>query len=140
MLWSKCGWDSTCWYDNFYSKQFNISSSMPSGSSDACHEINGMSTDITFYTSDGIAYSIQGMAVLVDINGDKKPNEITTDYSALKDTYYFGLGIDNITSGPFSSNPSAVLAVPPASGIIQNYDCKANPDNTEFCKFDTSEM
>ncbi|MDD3236512.1 MAG: type II secretion system protein [Candidatus Gastranaerophilales bacterium] len=125
----KCEDDSNCWYDEFYSKNFNIISSMAPADSKACTSWEHGSYDITFYTADGMAYSISGGNILVDINGDKKPNEYTTEWSSevkLND----GFGFSFSTTGHYDSDIGAwktdgdiVEAEAPATAIIENIDC-----------------
>ncbi|MDD3238109.1 MAG: type II secretion system protein [Candidatus Gastranaerophilales bacterium] len=88
-----CGNDADCIFENFYSKRMNIVSSTTPSNSKACTVSgDGDSGDLTFYTADGMAFTINeyGDIVSVDVNGDKKPNLSTKSPDDPKDGgYYF---------------------------------------------------
>ncbi|MDD3236639.1 MAG: type II secretion system protein [Candidatus Gastranaerophilales bacterium] len=108
------------WYNKFFSKRLNIVSSMPSSSSPAVHANKWESGAITFYTADGMAYSIPSegsryYAIIIDVNGDKKPNELTLDINNPKDGYVIYLqnyndATDSDTTGAAVISPDGPAA------------------------------
>ncbi|MDD3237980.1 MAG: type II secretion system protein [Candidatus Gastranaerophilales bacterium] len=118
-LTNKCS-DDQCWYDEFYSKYFNIVSSMPPEQAKACHEIDDYSGTITFYTADGMAFSISNNYILIDVNGDRGPNTITHYANELNDGYVFELSY---------YNGNQIYPIRGAEAILTNIDCKKDPEN-----------
>ncbi|MDD3237471.1 MAG: hypothetical protein PHV37_05170 [Candidatus Gastranaerophilales bacterium] len=124
------------WYDNFFKKRFNIVSSMPSSSSKAVNEGWRYSGDITFYTADGMAFSIEGhnsfCAITIDVNGDKKPNKFTLSKDDLKDGYTIGLQSFNNITGDYMNGAAVVALAGPAACIIEG-------NSSRNCAIDLSE-
>ncbi|MDD3237862.1 MAG: type II secretion system protein [Candidatus Gastranaerophilales bacterium] len=122
--------NSQDWYDNFFSKRFNIVSSMPSSNSKAVHSGAGESGNLTFYTADGMAFSINGAdggcAVIIDINGDKLPNEFTLSKDKLLDGYIITLENYNDATDKGTYGAMDIYPFGPSACIIGGdnaYDC-----------------
>ncbi|MDD3238016.1 MAG: type II secretion system protein [Candidatus Gastranaerophilales bacterium] len=124
-LLKECDYESDCMYQNFFSKRMNIVSS----TNDSQAYSYG---DVIFYTSDGMAYSIDWDYISVDINGDKKPNEYTDSWQTLKDGYGFRI------NGVYDDNGHRVAekvdGYPPVMAIISGRDCSQTPHDCDMCE------
>ncbi|MDD3238046.1 MAG: type II secretion system protein [Candidatus Gastranaerophilales bacterium] len=128
--------NSKDWYDNFFSKRFNIVSSMPSSISKAVHSGDGWTGEIAFYTADGMAFSIHGYtqscSVFIDVNGDKKPNEFTLSKDNLKDGYIISIENYNDATDTHTYGAMNILPFGPSACIIGGdnaYSCEDFSDD-----------
>ncbi|MDD3237979.1 MAG: type II secretion system protein [Candidatus Gastranaerophilales bacterium] len=128
--------DSNCLFENFYKKHFNIISTTAASSATACSNIGGDFGDgITFYTADGMAFSPKEDLVIVDVNGDKKPNTITHSGTDLKDSFVFVFERNTNSNG---EEIHKVTPIPPAVSVIKDIDCnkiKSEQSATAGCGF-----
>ena len=77
--------------DNVFTKRLNVINTTTSA-------IGGVATDATIYTADGMKFGFRDVTsgctdtvkcgtILIDVNGDRKPNKPTTDANSPKDVY-----------------------------------------------------
>ncbi|MDD3237306.1 MAG: type II secretion system protein [Candidatus Gastranaerophilales bacterium] len=112
----ECDGNPSCTIDKFYSQRMNIVKTMPSSESKAWTGDG----EITFYTADGIAYSIDSSSTIyVDVNGDKKPNKETTKISEINDGFELWIPWSNYSEFEHENH---IKAEGPAQAILNNSD------------------
>ena len=105
--------------DNLFKKRMSVISTQTSGAAFATVTGVTPSTDNVFYTADGMRFAIGTIGtgtldatsdenyygfMIIDVNGEKGPNTLTTDSTAPRDTYVATLYGTRIVAGKTGTN------------------------------------
>lgn len=112
--------------DNLFKKRMSVISTATSSAAMATSsEVSNSGTDGIFYTADGMRFQVAGVTgaalgqdgdenyygyIVIDVNGEKGPNTVTTDSAAPRDTYVATLFGNRVVAGKAGSTGNETKA------------------------------
>ena len=112
--------------DNLFKKRMSVISTATSSAAIASSsEVSNSGTDGIFYTADGMRFQVAGVTgtalgqendenyygyIVIDVNGEKGPNTVTTDSAFPRDTYVATLFGNRVVAGKAGSTGNETKA------------------------------